>query len=544
MRLKKIIFLTAIILVILISVTGFVIKNRIQTQVKELFKMNKELQEENYYMAEFEFKMLGMSYYLGKGQYFKAISTVNRVHRQMKKREGLIKIPEFNTKEQELEFYLNLQNPKTGAFMDDSFPLNTQHEPTENVLLLLDKLVKETGQPLKLKYPLKYLDEFNTPEKLIPILNDWSTMNRLAVKFPTTSFHNVRDLSALARDSSNYDEDKVDMVIYKHNLYHFSPEWKRELLKWLYDHQDAKSGCWGPRSKNGKLLRKDVSNTAPILKAFLDEDGNNIHSEFPFRYGNELFATILTELDKDIPEDDELDKWHEWGLETPKGIRTLTRYLWKNASEENKEKAKILIEDYIKILFQKFYIPEEGAFSYYPDGEHATLDGARSGLKIFREIGAISGKKQKELWGIPEKNITDAGNKEVAQITLNDLEMIAKQGNSNSLRVYTSLIDFSDLTAGVSMIIYQLDPEVLDVMDLTYKIKKWALSTPLTMGNWVSKEEIIHEFDSIQYKEVPASIKDNAIENINLKFKENGKLTVIGFDLLQIPRYKIVYEHL
>jgi len=94
------------------------------------------------------------------------------------------------------------------------------------------------------------------------------------------------------------------------------------------------------------------------------------------------------------------------------------------------------------------------------------------------------------------------------------------------------------------MIIYPQNPEVLDVMDLTYKTKKWVHATPLTMGNWVSKEEIIHEFDSIQFHEVPAYIKDNAVENINFKLKENGKLTVIGFDILQIPRYKIVYEYL
>jgi len=36
--------------------------NRTKMQMKELFHMNKKLQEEGYYMAEFEFKMLGIAY--------------------------------------------------------------------------------------------------------------------------------------------------------------------------------------------------------------------------------------------------------------------------------------------------------------------------------------------------------------------------------------------------------------------------------------------------------------------------------------------------
>lgn len=148
MKLKKKFFLPVLALLALLLAGGFIMKNRIQTQVKELFKMNKELQEENYYMAEFEFKMLGISYYIGKGHFYRAITKLNELYHQMKSREGLVRMPVFKNKGEELEFYLNLQNPKTGAFMDDSYPLNTQHEPTENVLLLLDKLVKETGQPL------------------------------------------------------------------------------------------------------------------------------------------------------------------------------------------------------------------------------------------------------------------------------------------------------------------------------------------------------------------------------------------------------------
>ena len=156
MKHKKILIVPIIILILLI-VSGISISLHVKNQVKDLFKMNKELQEENYYMAEFEFKLLGISYLLDKGNYYTSLKKLNELHHQMKTREGLIKMPEFKTRKEELEFYLDLQNPKTGAFIDDSYPLNTYHETTQNVLLHLDALAEEIGQPLKLKYPLYYL---------------------------------------------------------------------------------------------------------------------------------------------------------------------------------------------------------------------------------------------------------------------------------------------------------------------------------------------------------------------------------------------------
>jgi len=73
-------------------------------------------------------------------------------------------MPEFRTKEEEFDFYLSLQNPNTGAFMDESYPYCSYTGPTGNVLLHLDALAEETGRTLQLIYPLKYLDQLNTPE--------------------------------------------------------------------------------------------------------------------------------------------------------------------------------------------------------------------------------------------------------------------------------------------------------------------------------------------------------------------------------------------
>ena len=154
------------VLAALLALVGLAV--HVSFLIPALFKLNRECQEEGYYMAEFEFKMLGFAYQLDKGRYVEAVSGIRRLHDRLRSRKDLIKVPRFSNKGEELEFYLALQNPRTGAFMDDSFPYCTYDGPTGNVLLHLEALAKETGQPLRLKYPLKYLDEINTPQKLPP----------------------------------------------------------------------------------------------------------------------------------------------------------------------------------------------------------------------------------------------------------------------------------------------------------------------------------------------------------------------------------------
>ena len=530
--------ISLLVTILIVIVAGLFSGIYIQSYIKELFRMNKELQEENYYMAEFEFKMLGLSYLLDKGHYYSALQKLHELHSQMESREGLFKIPEFKNKNEELEFYLNLQNPKTGAFMDDSYPLNTYHEPTINVLLHLDALAEEIQKPLKLKYPLYYLDNFNTSEKINTILEDWSTVGWLALRFPQNSFHNVRDLLILARDAKHHDVEEFDLVIQKHNFYNFTPEWKHNMLQWFYDHQDPTTGIWGPKLKNGELAKIDLGNTASILKTFVDNGGNNIYHEFPLRYDNELFKTILSELVSEPPEnEDDLDRWHEWGLKTPKGLRTLTRYLWKNASQANKQNAKKLIERYIKVKFEKFYIPREGAFSYYPYGEIATLDGTAGGFSSLNEFGALSSEKQTKLWGKPAINIKDLGYISVPELQAENFNWI-NNPNINSVRIYIKNPNYDDLTSNVYRLFYPKKTKVIDIVELMPKIKKWVDKTDQTIGNWVSKEQLKKQLKQIEIEEIP--IHNNIPFNyLNQDFKEHRKLIIIGFDILQIPRFQI-----
>lgn len=501
--------------------------------IPELFKLNKQCQEEGYYMAEFEFKMLGLVYYLDKGEYVKTLTNIRKLHKQLKTRQGLIKLPKFTDKKSEMDFYLNLQNPRTGAFMmDDSYPYCTYTGPTGNVLNHLDALAQETGQPLKLKYPLKYLDEINTPEKLKKYLDDLSTVGWIGSKLPQTPFHFTRCLLSLFHE---------DDVVEKYHLYEVSPEWKRALLQWFYDNQDPQTGLWGPKGKNGKLRKKDTMNTSSILKAFVDEEGRTIHADMPLRYRDQLARSCLEKALGPIPKDDEFDEWHEWNLDVSKSIRTLT-WLWDGLSPDTRAKTKELMEFYFQTKFEKFYIPKEGAFSYYPLSEHATLDGTSGIIGNLNKIGAFSEERRIRLWGQPQVTCRDLGISDVSEITAADLKAILALTNINSLRFYAIHPDTGNYTVNVLGVFYPRKTPVLDVMELMPKMRAWVNGTSQSMGNWTSREEILAELAKINIKPVPVSQGEIPLELANKILKENKSFTVIGFDVLQIPRCRISFH--
>ncbi|NLI92531.1 MAG: hypothetical protein GX434_10105 [Peptococcaceae bacterium] len=226
MRRKNLFITISVIITTFIIGSGLYIYRSIAS-ISEMFQLNGKLQAEGYYMGEFEFKMLGCAYYLDKGQYFTALTKLNELHKQLKTREGLIKVPEFTDKKSEMEFYLSLQNPKTGAFMDDSYPVFYYLEPTLNMVEHLELLAGETGQPLCLKYPLTFLDEINNPDRLKEILDDLSSVGWIGSKLPKTNY-------IMAAFFHNYAE------LERNHLYSFSPQWKQALLEWFYNNQDNK----------------------------------------------------------------------------------------------------------------------------------------------------------------------------------------------------------------------------------------------------------------------------------------------------------------
>ena len=199
MKFKKFSVFVIFSLIVIFIASGVIISIKVKKQVKELFKLNKELQKDSYYMADFEFIMMEFAYQLDKGQYCEALNSLSEYHSKLKNREGLLKIPKFNIKQEEIDFFLNLQNSRTGAFIDESVPYCTYWTISQNIISHLEALTDSTTTPLNLKYPLRYLDKINTPEKLTAFLNDISYVGWLASKFPQTSFVFAREMLDCAR---------------------------------------------------------------------------------------------------------------------------------------------------------------------------------------------------------------------------------------------------------------------------------------------------------------------------------------------------------
>lgn len=520
--------ISAVAAVLIIGSGLFVYRS--MASISEMFKLNGVLQAEGYYMGEFEFKMLGCAYYLDKGHYITALSRLNELHKQLVTREGLVKVPEFAGKKEEMEFYLNLQNPETGAFMDSSYPTYLYLEPTLNVVENLALLAGETGQPLHLKYPLKFLDEINTPDRLKALLDDLSTVGWLGSKLPKTNY-------MMASCYHNYDD------LEQSGLYAFSPEWKQALLEWFYANQDSKTGYWGPRLRgSGELLNEgDLSPTYKLVKMFVDEQGNNLYHDFPLRYKDEMLATTLRKLSKPMPEDANLAEIHEWQLTRYHGLKLLTWYLWNGVAPENKRMARVFMEDIVKNKFEKFYLEDEGAFAYYPGANEATLDGTGDAVSLLDIVGSLSSDRQKSLWGTLDPGIVDLGSCEVSELRESDLAILLNTPDINSLRFYRADPGSGDFTAGVVFISYPQETRVPDIMDLLPKLKLWINTTPQSMGNWTSKESIRQELEAVQTEHVAVFKGKLPLTQLNEALANNGELTAIGFDVLQVPRCKISF---
>ncbi|MEN6324940.1 MAG: hypothetical protein ABFD18_01835 [Syntrophomonas sp.] len=500
--------------------------------VPELFKLNEKLKDEGYYVAEFEFKMLGIVYYLDHGQYFTALSRLNQLHKQMESKEGLIKVPEFQDKKTKLDFYLNLQNSKTGAFMDNSYPIFTYIGCTLNMANYIDLLCRENGEPFHLKYPLKFFDQINTPEKLNPFLDDLSTVGWIGAKF-RAPYVEIAELAEAV-----YSPGDIERL----GLYSFTPEWKKALLQWFYANQDNQTGYWGAKLRNsGELLNSgDLNATEKVTAMFVDKEGMNRHADFPLRYKDKMFASTLLKLSEPMPEG--IDQCHEWSLMINRGSRLLTRYLWENASFDSKNKAHKLMENIIRKKYETSFIEEAGAFSYNPEAQEPDLDGTGETLSYLDELGALSIKKQSQLWGPPEKNIRDLGIHQVSALRESDFKAVAQAPGINSIRFYKNDPGL-EFGSNLVCIYYPKKTPVLDTMELLPKLNRWIKTTPQNMGNWVSKQSIKNELAAVEIKSVPAYKTDPPLNAANQVLAQKQVLVAVGFDTLQVPRLKASWQH-
>jgi len=90
---------------------------------------------------------------------------------------------------------------------------------------------------------------------------------------------------------------------------------------------------------------------------------------------------------------------------------------------------------------------------------------------------------------------------------------------------------------------YPKETPVMDIMDLLPKVAQWVNTTSQNMGNWETKEDILqHELATINTRPVLVSKGDIPLGLANEVLQNNRELIVIGYDILQIPQYRIVYK--
>ena len=503
-----------------------------QQKISELIKMNGEVKQQGYYTGDVEFKFLGIAYYYDHGDSLTGSQKLNKLYTQMKTREGLIKIPVFKDKKEELTFYKSLQNPQTGAFMDTDYPLFTYIGPTINVLEHIELLCRETGEPLKLNYPLKFLDDINTPQKLTVFLNDLSAVGPIGAKFPKTPY-------IAATELLNYQEIE-DM-----GLYTFSDAWKNEILKWYYNNQSKTSGYWGPRLLTTKKQPNggELGTTYHITKLFADDQGNNRSPLYPLRYKKQMVKSTLVKLSEPMPDD--LAQQHDWSLTRYQGMKLLTNFLWDDMTKKQKEQASYLMADLLCNRAEKFFIPSSGAFSLYSNAAEPDLDGTGAALGMMEIAGTLPDEQQKRLWKDTRK-LQSLGTYKQEGITDKEIEQIQMFPEVNTIRVYTDESQVGGLQ-GVEFVLYPTGSRGLDAADVLPRMKKWVSTTTQSMGNWESKENIQSELNNIYTDKMVQTLHGNLIGEatiniLNSILQKKGKLILVGMDMLQCPRVCVTYE--
>ena len=512
------------IVIAVIAIAAYQTKSKID----EAFELNQQRKAEGYYVSSFEFEGLAALYRLDRGDIPEGLSIIHRVHDRLSTTKGLVKIPEGLDDAGLLEFYKNLQNPVTGAFYpNDKDPLVSYIGVTANMINLIEDLSIKTGEPFQLKYPLRFLDEVNTPETLRAFLDDASTVGWIAAKTKPTfvSAIEIRDLL----------EQSEELGIYA-----FSKEWKRAFYQWCVDNQDPDTGLWGARMRGtGEFIDGGTLNESQkVIKLFTDKGGNDKNPEFPLPNKNRIFASFLERLTQPMP-DDLMDR-HDWILNKDHGIRTLTRYLWKGASAEHKQAAKRVIEDFIALRFDRYFVARDGAFSLYPHAEHADLDGTGEAMSMFGYIGALSPEMQQRLWGTPSETVDDLGSVETDRIDRDALAPILDHADVNSVRFYRADPGESFFD-GVVGLHYPQGRTVLDTVDLLPRVERWAKTTEQRMGNWVGKGRVLHLAGRVDIREIPIFGEDLFVR-ANAILNESTELVAVGFDVLQVPRVRIVFQ--
>jgi len=496
--------------------------------VHGIFELNQERKAEGYYLTEFEWEMLGAAYFLDHCEFVRAFGLLRSIHHKLDTGDGLVRIPTFSSPEDELEFYLDRQNPATGAFMSDaSLPLFTFIGPTANMLDFIEELSVRADKPFLLKYPLKFLDAIATPERLVAMLDDVSRVGPIGSRFKP-AFVCVAELGGLMRSCERL------------GVYSFSPQWKKALYDWFYANQDPATGLWGARSRSdGSLVNGgSLTESERVVKLFVDGQGNQLYPEYPLRHVDAIIDSAIDKLVIPMPHD--LDELHEWLLARDHGSRFVFRYLWQHASQESHDAVRGLMVDFIRLRFNRYFVKRDGAFSLYPDAASADLDGTGEAIGMYRYLGVMDETVQQRLWGKYEDVVQRLGTVTATRVTDKALRLVAGYPGVNSVRAYAAVPEGQFLN-GVRLVYLPVGKGVMDAAAVLPGVRAWLDATPQVMGNWVPKVSIENDLGGVGTTPVPTYEKPPLAELDGL-LKKDGLVALVGFDELQAPRCMLVVK--
>jgi len=525
----------AAVVTAVVLITGLAVGLSVRSTIKaipHLFKRNAELKAQGYYMGEFEFKMVAVQYYLNEGSYAKAYITLRRIRNEMETTQGLARMPDGASPEQQMSFLLERQDPTTGAFMDSRYPFFTYFAPTENVAEALHKLARQTGQPLKLKYPVCFPDQIREPERLRAYLD-----SLLYMKEPWAS---------IGAGPGPYGPGVSELASFagleRLGLYQFSDEWKDTLRQWFFQTQDPATGFWGYRVGRPGNWRQnmDANSTYHVLKLVLDERGENQSQKYPLRYAGALARNLLRLLDRPLPND--ASRQHDWSLAQAQGARMITR-LWGHLSQSEREQARRAMVTYLTLRYCHFFRPAEGGFSLYSAATGSDLDGTANALGLVRATGSMPGTWERErLWRNALTAVPPLVRREVRHWGQAALPAATK---ANSLRVYRGVPPIGDAydDANLVQIVYTGNSPVLDVMDLRQCIARFLATSQQVFGNWASKESLQEQPLDFRREVRAIPVSRNGLDLARMGRDHPGaqRFIVIGCDVFQVPVFGVEF---
>ena len=508
---------------------GLVVRSTVK-RVPRLFKRNGELKAQGYYMGEFEFKMLATQFYLNEGRYLEAYRTLARITEELRSTRGLARMPEHATPETQMAFLLDRQDPATGAFMDARYPLFTYFAPTCNVVEALQRLSRETGRPLKLKYPMRFLDQYQTPEQLRAYLDSVLYLDETSARLPGPGPYGPG-----ASELAGFD------VLEEAGLHRFPEAWKTELRRWFYDTQDPATGFWGARiGRPGRWRqRTDINTTFHILKLVVDEWGNNRSSQFPLRYGGTLARGVLAEVGRPIPADEA--EQHDWGLKQCQGAKILARLLWPHLSEADRQEVRRRFRDMLAQSY-RLYRPQEGGFAYYLSDTKADVDGTGLATSVLELMGGLPGTRDRErLWGTAsERTLVPA----VQVVSVWQQAKLPGSEGVESYRVYRDRLPVEPCDgADLLQIVYADGAKGLDLMDLRQGLARFLGAGGATFGNWTAKQglrDLPLALDR-EVKAVPVTRGTFDLGRI-ARTHPARRYYLVGYDIVQLPVVAVVVE--